>query len=427
MQRERSHFHVSLNMKSSLQGFCNLSIKLFAFQFSLMILIAKIKTVEIDFEDKIHNYYGRENLGSLQELHDSFAKHEIKTNKGFDTELDSLESVLRILNIPKCSQVLVFSNTSLQLSKISPRNPRAIFFNDELYLGYVPGGFIELLKIDPYVGAIPFVFQLPQKSLDQSFQIQRSDKCMRCHASRKTHHIPGLLLGSVIPAVGGGTLDVLNRKKPSHKTPYNERFGGWYLSSSHSFHPHWGNSLGRMMGDEIKKLEIRFPSEEITQMHISDQSDPVALLVLEHQIGFTNLCINIQYLMRQNEHKDQIINDLTDELLDYCLFSNEPAMPKEFNGELSSFARHFERISESGKKIDLLNKLNLRTRLFETRCSFMLKSKVYTSLPEKFKALFSDKLRKCVNEHQLGVESCCAHLEKAEKLLIRQIFIKKAY
>ena len=90
MQRERSHFHVSLNMKSSLQGFCNLSIKLIAFQFSLMILIAKIKTVEIDFEDKIHNYHERENLGSLQELHDFFTKHEIKTNKGFDTELDSL-------------------------------------------------------------------------------------------------------------------------------------------------------------------------------------------------------------------------------------------------------------------------------------------------------------------------------------------------
>ena len=392
------------------------------FHFSFMILMAEIKKVEIDFENKIHNYHGNENLGSLTELHDYFTKHEIKNKKGFDTELDSLETVLRILNIPKSSQVLVFSNTSLQLSKISPRNPRAIFFNDELYLGYVPGGFIELLKIDPYVGAIPFVFQLPQKSIDQSFKIQRSDKCMRCHASRKTNYIPGLLLGSVIPAVGGGTLDVLNKKKPSHNTPYNQRFGGWYLSSSHNFHPHWGNSLGRMIGDEIKKVEIRFPTEEITQMHISDQSDPVALFVLEHQIGFTNLCIRIQYLMRENGNKDQIINDLTDELLNYCLFSNEPPIPKEFNPELSSFARHFERISESGEKIDLLKKLNLQTRLFETRCSFMLKSKIYTSLPEKFKAIFSDKLRKCLKENQLGVESYSSHLEKDEKKLIRQVF-----
>ena len=71
-----------------------------------MILMAEIKKVEIDFENKIHNYHGNENLGSLTELHDYFTKLEIKNKKGFDTELDSLETVLRILNILKALKYL---------------------------------------------------------------------------------------------------------------------------------------------------------------------------------------------------------------------------------------------------------------------------------------------------------------------------------
>src|SRR5690348_11214395 len=44
--------------------------------------------------------------------------------------LGYLPSLLDRLSIPIDSQALVFSKTSFQAEKISPRNPRAVYFND---------------------------------------------------------------------------------------------------------------------------------------------------------------------------------------------------------------------------------------------------------------------------------------------------------
>ena len=48
-----------------------------------------------------------------------------------------LESVLQALNINPDSQTLVFSKTSLQIDAISAATPRAIYFNDDTYVGWV--------------------------------------------------------------------------------------------------------------------------------------------------------------------------------------------------------------------------------------------------------------------------------------------------
>ena len=98
----------------------------------------------INFEDKIHQYYS-----AIPD--DSFARlYKTLTDKNreqiqFKNEREALAALLHDLNISKHSQVLVFSNTSLQLSKISAKSPRAIYFNDDLYVGYVPGGSLKLL------------------------------------------------------------------------------------------------------------------------------------------------------------------------------------------------------------------------------------------------------------------------------------------
>src|SRR5690348_11883816 len=64
-------------------------------------------------------------VSQLQERVDQgAAKLEYEPKHGY------LKSVLRALDIPESSQVLVFSKTSLQRERISPRTPRAIYFND---------------------------------------------------------------------------------------------------------------------------------------------------------------------------------------------------------------------------------------------------------------------------------------------------------
>src|SRR5437764_15468216 len=53
----------------------------------------------------------------------------------YDKDYGWLLSLLGELKVPKSSQMLVFSRTSLQRERISPQTPRSIFFGDNVYLG----------------------------------------------------------------------------------------------------------------------------------------------------------------------------------------------------------------------------------------------------------------------------------------------------
>src|SRR5574339_396391 len=63
----------------------------------------------------------------------------------FEGRVGYLRSAIEALEIPVDSQLLVFSRASLQGKQISEQNPRAIFFNDRVALGWVRGG--DLLEV----------------------------------------------------------------------------------------------------------------------------------------------------------------------------------------------------------------------------------------------------------------------------------------
>src|SRR6185436_18850866 len=56
----------------------------------------------------------------------------------YTPERGCLPSLLKELGIPVSSQMLVFSKTSLQIDKISSTTPRAVYFNDDVYVGWIP-------------------------------------------------------------------------------------------------------------------------------------------------------------------------------------------------------------------------------------------------------------------------------------------------
>src|SRR5262249_38746644 len=58
----------------------------------------------------------------------------------FDSSSGYLKSALEALQLPVDSQLLVFSRGSLQGRRIGEQNPRALFFNDRVALGWVRGG-----------------------------------------------------------------------------------------------------------------------------------------------------------------------------------------------------------------------------------------------------------------------------------------------
>src|SRR5580700_9316452 len=70
----------------------------------------------------------------------------------FDGPSGYLRSVLDALDVPIESQIAVFARDSVQAARIRRDNPRTLFFNDSVSVGWVRGGFIELATQDPEQG-----------------------------------------------------------------------------------------------------------------------------------------------------------------------------------------------------------------------------------------------------------------------------------
>src|SRR5215472_6764885 len=67
-------------------------------------------------------------------------QQRIQTGKAkleYDPDYGYLPAMLRNLQAPISSQVLVFSKTSFQAARISPRMPRALYINDRVSVGWV--------------------------------------------------------------------------------------------------------------------------------------------------------------------------------------------------------------------------------------------------------------------------------------------------
>jgi hypothetical protein len=128
----------------------------------------------------------------------------------FDAKNGYLPAVLQLLGVPDSSQMLVASQTSFQLRKISPQRPRAIYFNDSVYVGWVQfGDVMELSSVDPRQGAI--FYTLEQKETNRPRFVRDQGQCLICHASSRTQSVPGHLVRSVfadragVPLLGSGT------------------------------------------------------------------------------------------------------------------------------------------------------------------------------------------------------------------------------
>ena len=143
----------------------------------------------------------------------------------------------------KSSQVLVFSKTSFQRERISPQSPRAVFFNDEVYVGYVVGSpLLELATVDPKLG---WVFYTLEQAEVEKPKFVRTDQCLECHASAKTMGVPGHLVRSFATDDDGVVDLATGTSLVNHRTPLEERWGGWYVTGTH------GNQLHSAFGKAL--------------------------------------------------------------------------------------------------------------------------------------------------------------------------------
>ena len=143
-----------------------------------------------------------------------------------------LPSVLKALEVPVESQMLVFSKTSLQMRRISPRTPRAIYFNDDVYVGFCQSGdVLEISAVDAQLGTVFYTLDTEEKEKPQ-FE-RRTDNCLVCHSSSRTEGVPGHLVRSLYVDAGGQPLLSAGSRMVDHTTPIEHRWGGWYVTGSH--------------------------------------------------------------------------------------------------------------------------------------------------------------------------------------------------
>ncbi len=210
----------------------------------------------------------------------------------YDRTSGYLPALLKALDLPVSSQVLVFSKTSFQASRIYPHSPRALYFNDSVAVGHVRNGdVLELTSIDPDAGVV--FFTLDQTEHLRPAIVRRDDDCVSCHATSRTLGVPGLVVRSVFPDRAGMPVQRAGSFSTDHRSPLEQRWGGWYVTGTHGTSRHMGNqvaadeagSLDPDAGANVTDLK-RFLAPGV---HLTPHSDLVALMVLEHQVRITNL------------------------------------------------------------------------------------------------------------------------------------------
>jgi len=354
-----------------------------------------------------------------------------------------LPSVLRQLDIPMSSQTLVFSKTSLQLRRISPAKPRAIYFNDDTYVGWVQRGeVIELSAVDPVQGGI--FYTLKQQQTERPEIVRDRGDCLTCHASSKTKGVPGYLVRSVFVSDEGQPHFGLGTTTTDHSTPFSKRFGGWYVSGTHGNMRHRGNVIAREdrsnpidpdKGANLTDLSGLFRVER----YLEPNSDLVALMVLEHQSQMHNLITSGSYDCRHAVHHQKIMNraldrpldhetestrsriiSAGDKLLRYMLFVDECKLESPVKG-MSRFARHFSSLGPRDRKGRSLRDLDLERRMFRYPCSFLIYSESFDNLPAPLLAHVETRLIRVLRGEDGSGEF--SHLSLENRAAILEILI----
>ena len=373
------------------------------------------------FDQPPHSYWQRP-------LTDRFTRLKTEIEAGrltLDTrdEKTFLASLLRALDIPVTSQMLVFSTTSLQLRLITPANPRALFFNEDVYVGYIPGGRIEVVSVDRDLGGIYYIMDIPRGA--EPLRAERSNRCMNCHAAEDTAGVPGLVIKSVMPGVTGGSLDSYRRGQTGHGVPLAERFGGWYLTGTQGFTGHLGNLLGRLTPQGMTKIPLEPGTRFDFARYPVATSDILPQLLHEHQIGFVNRAVAASYRTRALGEKgsldDAAVRALDAEargLTRYLLFADEVPLPSGGVAGDAAFKADFLRPRRVAAGASLKD-FDLHTRLFRQRCSYMIYSAAFGGLPPVMKQRVYRRLGEALNPARPDAEY--AYLPPAEKQSIRSI------
>ena len=399
-------------------------------------------TAQDDFEGPPINYSSTQPTNRISELQQQLNNGSITL--AHEPGTGYLKSLLQTLRVPVESQCLVFSKTSLQLRRISPQTPRAIYFNDELYVGFCQAGdVLEISAVDPQLGTVFYILsQQPPLSGPPLFQRQ-TDNCLVCHSSSRTDGVPGHLVRSLMVDSAGQPLLAAGSRNVNHTTPIAERWGGWYVTGLHGPQQHLGNLIldrddpterpDNSTGLNLTDLSPRFH----TASYLSPHSDIIALMLLEHQVLVHNRIARAAFTAREAIHYENTLNEAlqnppgtrlesttrrldnaADKLIEALLFCNEAPLSAPLTGT-SGLAQQFNADAPHDRNGRSLKDLNMQTRMLRYPCSYLIHSNAFKQLPPEILHTVLAKLKTILNNN--STDPKFAHLTPADRTAILEI------
>jgi hypothetical protein len=328
----------------------------------------------------------------------------------FDGTQGFLRSLLATLNVPIESQILLFSKTGIQHPFTNPDNPRALYFNDRVVVGYIPGApMLEVASHDPRQGVI-FQTLAQEVGMGTSPRFVRSDRCLTCHLSANSLGVPGILVRSMFTESTGRTRPQLGSAIVDHRTPLEQRWGGWYVTGSHGPARHMGNAMVTAAlergADAVSDATLNrnaLDARVDRSKYPAASSDITALMVFDHQGHAMNLLTRLGWETRialaggAADFSKGDLRALVNDAADYLLFVHEPPLVAPVRG-ISTFAEAFSAGGPRDRKGRSLRELDLRTRLFKYRCSYMIYSPAFQQLPDAARSALYARMREILDD-----------------------------
>jgi hypothetical protein len=391
------------------------------------------------------------------DVSDPVAKLERQLEKGetslsWEPDQGYLKSVLKLLKVPLESQTLVFSKTSFQYPKITPDHPRALYYNDDVYVGKVHAGkAIEIVSFDARQGAIFYL--LDERQVEKpAFQRAELD-CTQCHIAAGTRGIPGVLVRSVFASSTGTLVPGAPSYITDQDSPLTERWGGWYVD---------GKFAGTSMANAVSPAPAAGAADQPAQPEVASHpltplaaqtynptdyllpgSDPVALLVLSHQTQMHNLITLTNYKTRLALYALQTpgapaadtgaLPEATrrqferpaEQLLRYLLFANEAPLSglhAQAALQASPFAREFAARGPRDSKGRSLRDFDLGARIFRYPCSYLIYSDAFDAIPQPAKDYVYHRLLQVLTGEDQSEDF--AHLTLPERRAVLEILLE---
>ena len=344
-----------------------------------------------------HNVFAR-----LQERMDrGEVKLEYRPGRGY------LDSLLQALKIDTTTQVLVYSKTSLQIDYITAPTPRAIYYNDVAYVGWENNSpLMELAAADDDLGLVYYTLDNRQASTKR-FE-REGGRCLTCHDtySMMGGGVPRVV---VLSALVDGPANPPNRETSedvNDQTPIRDRWGGWYVTGNQGNQYHLGNLptdndphlVGKTDAQRmnLKDLEGWFN----TRPFITNKSDVVSLMVLEHQTSIQNLITRANFKVRtvmarvatgtgdevprtwedMSGRGKGLLKSMVEPLVKAMLFADAADLASPMAGT-AGFEAAFQARGPRDRQGRSLRDLDLRTRLFRYPLSYMIYSPGFDALP----------------------------------------------